>query len=162
MFLGLSPLFAGSNCFLSILSLNLLLTFFPPARCYHRGQLAEPIAELVLNFDCCLGKIRPYQAIFGYIFAKPRFRDPVWQFTMGGKSGESLAPPPGYAKIDADLNAGAFFGEKITLCVRPTPLKNGGDHSFTRYGTAFWCRFSGSWRNKKKRTNGERMSKNGR
>ena len=24
---------------------------FPPARCYHRGQLAEPIAELVLNFD---------------------------------------------------------------------------------------------------------------
>ena len=49
---------------------------------------------------------------------------------MGGKSGECLAPPPGYAKIDADLNAGAFFGEKITLCVRPTPLKNGGDHSF--------------------------------
>jgi len=83
-----------------------------------------------------------------------KYKGIFWQFTMGGKSGECLAPPPGYAKIDADLNAGAFFGEKITLCVRPTPLKNGGDHSFTtvfgRYGTAFWCRFSGSWRNKKK------------
>ena len=32
---------------------------FPPARCYHRGQLAEPIAELVLNFWLKFREIRP-------------------------------------------------------------------------------------------------------
>ena len=82
-----------------------------------------------------------------------KYKGIFWQFTMGGKSGECLAPPPGYAKIDADLNAGAFFGEKITLCVRPTPLKNGGDHSFlppfsvvAEPPPVFWCRFPDSWR----------------
>ena len=38
----------------------------------------------------------------------PGLAEPIAElFTMGGKTSEVLSPPPGYAKIDADLNAGA-------------------------------------------------------
>jgi hypothetical protein len=52
-------------------------------------------------------------------YHRGQLAEPVSElFAMGGKTNEMLAPPPGYAKIDADLNSGALMGEKITICVR--------------------------------------------
>ena len=103
------------------------------AFCAGPNGLGTPITDLCV----ITGKSKDIQAPVGYTkvegdlnqgtggnfvflcYHRGQLAEPISElFTMGGKPSEVLAPPPGYAKIDADLNAGALIGEKITLCVR--------------------------------------------
>lgn len=101
--------------------------------------LGTPITDLCI----ITGKSKDIQAPVGYTkvegdlnygtggnfvylcYHRGQLAEPISElFVMGGKTAEVLSPPPGYAKIDADLNSGALLGEKITLCVqRARPLE---------------------------------------